>query len=138
MSESEVIRNIIDHHLFLKCTPIYLSKYFIITDKLTGKIKEDKRIIDIKQKLKNRFIEMDFRTLEDAYPEKCLKDFIKTRKKIFDKTDGRNIVEKIKNWINEEPGDIGERKDNLAKFIGNNITEKDFRKIFSKLLKIFE
>lgn len=136
--ESEVIRNIIDHNLLLKCTPIYLSKYFIITDKLTGKIKEDKRIIDIKQKLQNRFIEMDFRTLEDAYPEKYLKDFIKTRKKIFDKTDGRNIVEKIKKWINEEPGNIGKRKDNLAKFIGNNITEKDFRKVFSKLLKIFE
>ena len=135
--EREAIKNIIDHNLLLKCTPIYSSRYFIVTDKLTKKITKDKRIIDIKQKLGSRFIEMDFGALEDVYPEKYLKDFIKTKKKIFDKIEGRNMGQKIRNWVNQEPGDTGKRKNILAKFISGNMTEKDFRQTFSKLLKIF-
>ena len=136
--EREAIRNIIDHNLLLKCTPIYSSRYFIVTDKLTKKITGDRRIIDIKRKLGDRFIEMDFGALENVYAEKYLKDFIKTKKKIFDKIEGRSVRQKTRNWVNQEPGDIGKRKNILAEFIGENITEKDFRQTFSRLLKIFE
>lgn len=138
--KEEAVKNFVDHDLLLKCTPIYLDKYFIITDKLTKEIKENKKIISIRKRLKNRFIEMKFKSLEDAYPEKCLKNFIKAKKKIFNKINGKNTAEKIKNWMKEkeELEKIGKRKSILADFIGENITKENFRKNFFNILKIFE
>lgn len=140
VDKEKAIKNIINHNLLLKCTPIYLSKYFIITDKFTKNIKKEKRLSEIQKKLKGRFIEMDFISLEDTYPEKYLEDFMKNNKKDFIKISGSDDREKIKNWIEEEPGvmETGKRKNILAEFIGENIEEEDFKKIFSKLLKIFK
>lgn len=136
------MENIINHNKILNCTPIYLSKYFVITDKLTIKIMEDERVNDLKEKLGKRFIELDKEQLEDVYPEKYLNDFIEHNASDFLGIEGKDSSEKVKNWlIKNRPEGSKKRglcKNKLAEFIGDNITGVDFRSIFSRLLVIFE
>ncbi len=139
--EETAIQNIVDHNLLMKCTPIYLSKYFVITDKLTEIIRKDKRVLDMQTRLDGRFIEMRFETLEAAYPDKYIEDFIVVNQKVFDGLGGTNAKEKINNWIGEEEqvqGERGKRKYSLAKFVGEVITKEDFKEAFRELLIIFE
>ena len=130
-TKDEAIRNIISHNQILKCTPIYISKYFIVTDKLTNKIKEDSKIVKIQGKLGERFIELDCESLEDSYPDCYLNKFDKLE------NPDRN---KVDDWINNSSNskEKGKRKNKLAEFIGGNIKEEDFRSSFPKLVAIFE
>ncbi len=131
--------NILQHNILLKCTPIYLPKYIIITDKLTTEICRDSKVRLMKTKLKKRFIEMDFNSLEDAYQEEYLLNFIKKNKKYFTKVGESTSKKKIEKWIGEKTDKgRGIRKCELAKFVGNNIRQDDFEKNFAKIAKIFK
>ncbi len=135
------IQNIVDHNLLLKCTPIYLSKYFVVTDKLTEAIKTDQRILDIRKKLHSRFIEMRTETLEAAYQEKYLKEFMAKNVEQFKNIQGITTRESIANWIGDKgqkQEELGRRKFDLAQFVGNTITKDGFGNAFPKLVIIFQ
>ena len=134
------IQNIVDHNLLLKCTPIYRSKYFVVTDKLTEEIKKDPRILDMQDKLHSRFIEMRTETLEAAFPEKYLEEFMKKNVEQFKNIQETTTRESIGNWIGagKTQEERGRRKLDLARFIGNITTEEDFRSAFPKLVIIFQ
>ncbi len=135
------IANIVDHNLLLKCTPIYLSKYFIVTDKLTEEIKTDPKILGIREKLKSRFIEIQTETLETAYPEKYLEAFKKKEAEQFKGVQGTSTRENITNCIEDKEQThkaLGKRKCDLAKFIGEEIMKEDFGEIFPELETIFQ
>ncbi len=134
------IQNIVDHNLLLKCTPIYLSKYFIVTDKLTEAIKKDPRIIDMREKLHGRFIEICTETLEAAYPEKYLEKFMAKNAEKFENIQDANVKKSIANWIGagQTQEEQGRRKFDLAEFVGNTITQEDFGKALPELAIIFQ
>lgn len=101
LDEQESIKNIINHNKLLKCTPIYLDKYFIVVDKLTDTIQEKEELIKIKNKLGERFIELDQEKIEDIYPDTHLENFITEDNSDFINITGESNRERIEKWIEE-------------------------------------
>lgn len=94
----------------------------------------------MRQKLQNRFIEISTETLEAAYPEKYLERFVAKNAEKFKNIQERNPKGSITNCIGagNTQEERGRRKFDLAQFIGNIITEEDFRNAFPKLVIIFQ
>lgn len=134
-NKNKAFLNIINHNTILKCTPIYLEKYIVIVDKIIDKSTHEREINNIKEKLKDRFIELNEDRIENYYPDNFLKEFAK--KNEINASSSLDVKSVINNWIWKDKKSWI-RKCKLAEYIWNHFSNKnEFETIFPELVSIF-